>query len=329
MEQASLYGQRNTQAVNHRPIIDLWWADCGREQTRHEQPVQETYLLARILPEARANGSRNVLVDSHQIVPGARGQQLEEWTDELDSLLANSRDQEIDEVAFQRTTGGLIGPPDYGADVQARYEEFREQLFGEARRLLQNDSPEAIDVALDHWRRRMQSIGRRRGNEMEKQVLDIFSYEARASLHRCYSHVWRSLIAALHRQYSLTEPSVLFHWFWHLDPFTPSNLDEASSANLFHGHIFGLHPACGFVLRTPVGGEIFAQWLRDPMNRRHYCRVLHALAVAVGYYAQKYEITRELRRGRSVIQSFDDMTMVEEQQAAVSSRRRPRRRPIE
>lgn len=167
----SLYGQRNQAAVNQQPIVDYFWALCGRSGTESEAAVQESYLLAKILPFARSNGSRRVFVDSFQTVAASCSRRMRTWIADLEKLLAGSSSQGCDEVAFQRLTGDLIGPPEYDDDVRDRYEHFRAELFEEARAVIDKGGVAATELVLQNWRGLTNSIGRRRGNSDEKRIL--------------------------------------------------------------------------------------------------------------------------------------------------------------
>ncbi len=324
----SLYGQRNQRAINLEPLVDFWWAYCGDSGTQSDANIQESYLLAKILPHARSNGSRRVFVDSFQTVPGNRSRRLRAWTADLNRLLEESRHEEYDELAFQRATGDLIGPPEYPEEVVQRYLSISEELFEAARSAIDSEGVEATERILSDWRRLFQAIGRHRGNAIEKQVLDILSYEGRTALHRCYSAVWSLLLGALGNQYTMTDESYIFHQFWHLDHCRESDHGDQAYFHLFHGHVFGLHPACGPLLMTQCGGELFAEWLWEG-TLQSYHRMLHALAVAVGYYADQHNIAQLLRQGADSTESFGDMVAVEEQEAARRRGQRPRHIPDE
>lgn len=323
MPTRSLYGQRNQRAVNLEPLIELFWAECGVAGTQCEAAIQETYLLAKILPYARSNGSRRVFIDAFQTLPGNRSGRMRAWTADLNQLLTASRHNEYDELAFQRATGNLIGPPTYSEEVRRCYQTLSANLLQEARSAANNDELEATERVLGEWRRLFQSIGRRRGNQLEKQALDILSYECRTALHRCYSSVWSTLLHALAHRYGMTNESYIFHQLWHFERCRESDHGEESYFHLFHGHIFGLHPACGPVLLTRTGAELFSVWLRDG-TLQSYHRVLHALAVAVSYYADQYNIAALLRQGSGCTESVGDMVAEEEQRASRRRGQRPR-----
>ncbi len=61
MEINSVYGQRNRIAANQDALIEFWWALCWKHATVLHAEIQESYILAHLLPYARGNGSRRVL----------------------------------------------------------------------------------------------------------------------------------------------------------------------------------------------------------------------------------------------------------------------------
>ena len=298
----SLYGQRNQKAVNLEPLVEFWWAECGAAGTQCNTAIQESYLLAKVLPFARSNGSRRVFIDAFQTVPGSRSPRMRAWADSLNRLLTASRHNEYDELAFQRATGNFIGPPVYPEEVWRRYQNLSAELFQKARNAIDADGLEATEQVLSDWRRLFTLIGRRRGNQIDKQALDILSYECRTALHRCYSSAWHTLIHALGARFDMSDESYIFHQLWHFDRCQQSNRGDESYFHLFHGHIFGLHPACGPVLLTQCGSELFAEWLRDG-TPQSYHRVLHALAVAIYFYADQHNTGAMLRRGAGSTES--------------------------
>jgi len=319
----SLYGQRNTAATNQAPLIKIWWDWCGREGFQQDRDIHETYLLAKILPHARGNGSRRVFADAI-LNPSERRSELRAWISELEPLLASSQNEEIDEIEFKNSTADLIGPPEYDPAVFDCYKEMTEELF-ETHASIEEQGLDAITHVLEHWQRLMKSIGRHRGHELEKQVLDILSYECRTALHCCYSAVWRILLEAVARQYSMSQESYRFHELWHFDRRRESDHGEQADFHLFHGHIFALHPACGPLLQTKTGGELFGMWLQEG-TLQSYRRVLNALGIAIAFYGDRGEIQRLLRRGGGRLQTVGNMETLEEWEAERTGGRVNRRR---
>jgi hypothetical protein len=64
MDHATIYGQRNQRAANYEAIVEGFWGLCWREGSVLLDEVQDSYLLAKLLPYARSNGSRRVFEDA-------------------------------------------------------------------------------------------------------------------------------------------------------------------------------------------------------------------------------------------------------------------------
>ena len=325
MNTATLYGQRNRPSPNQDSVIECWWAICMQRATVFDDAIEESYILAKLLPHARSNGSRKVFVDCHPTRQGGR-KELAESVATLDKRLAEGRDEQMDKLEFRNRTADCLGPPIYPQEVQDRYFQLSAELLAEAKEALQSKGPSGLNVPFDRWKQWMNSIGRHRGHELEKQVLDALSYECRTALHRCYSLVWCLLISHLQQKYAISPESAAFHAFWHLDQCEPSAQPDLMNFHLFHGHVFALHPACGTFMLTQTGCELLGDWLTVDSTAT-YQRLLHGLYVAMDHYAQRNQVYALLRRGEGRVTSMPDMVAIEEQMAEErSGRRRHRRR---
>ena len=179
--------------------------------------MQESYILARYFPSA-GHGSRRVLADAILTDPRRLGIKKQDLIKQLDAELAKHRDKEMEIVEFRDATGKFLGPAEYDEAVWDRYRKFAQKSFwGRDGRRCSVRVRMAFKCLCSDGRSGCRSIGRHRGHEEEKLVLDILSYECRAALHRCYSAVWCDLLPHLANKYSMTDESVTFHRFWHLD----------------------------------------------------------------------------------------------------------------
>jgi hypothetical protein len=297
MDVRRLYGQRGRSETMSQTVVDYFWALCQREGTDRDPEVQESYIQARLLPFARSNAARKIVVDAH--LARARNDQKEqaEQVRELETMLQKSRSACLTMTEFQRQSGQVIGPPELSAEARQLYEAFCQQFLGEARDALRHQGEAGLDVARARWAKALAEWGRRGGHALEKQILDVLSYEGRAALHRCYSAVWCELIPHLVRKYQLDQPSVDFLALWHLDHVQDAVEDVPARFHLFHGHIFGLHPVGALLLGTTVGRELVGEWLSraDPQAQG---RLLNAMSVALHVYALRREATAEDRRRR-------------------------------
>jgi hypothetical protein len=317
-------GHRRRRDGNHAALTEAFWALCRREGTHHEPDVQESYLLSRLLPHARSQGSRRVFADAflQSRVQAARPARQAARA-ELEEMLRASQGEGLTRLAFQRKTGEALGPPELTPEAVRAYLEFCEAFFGRARPALAADKPAGVAAAVAGWQKVMRSVGRRCGQALQKQVLDVLSYEARAALHRCYSAAWDLLLLPLlERKYALSRESLAFLRLWHLDQVSESNHGEQAYFHLFHGHVFALHPACGELLRTAAGRELMGRWLRRP-SERALSRLLHGLYVAVLHYGGQRELLTADRKKRPRGLGGADLVDLEQQLAQRRTGRRP------
>ncbi|HKB41105.1 MAG TPA: hypothetical protein VKD72_32050, partial [Gemmataceae bacterium] len=231
MQKTALYGQRARRAKaggNFHAVTSAFWALCGREGAQHEPETQESYLLARLVPFARNQGSRRVFVDACLDPPrSSPDSAYQKSPEELEPLLHSTRTKRMSRLDFQRKTGDALGPPQLDNDTTTTYRAFCEDLFAPARELLPADEAGAVERVIARWQWWMGSIGRRGGQARQKLVLDVLSYEARAALHRCYSAAWDMLLLPyLQKHYRLSPASVTFLRLWHIDQAEESNLGE-------------------------------------------------------------------------------------------------------
>jgi hypothetical protein len=326
MRTTALYAQRaqsNQAAGNFAAVTSGFWALCGREGTQHDSEVQQSYLLARLVPFTRSQGSRRIFTDACLNPPrsGSRSPR-QDWAEELEPLLRASRNERLSRLEFQRRTGDVLGPPPLAQEAVDTYLAFCQELFAPAQQRLPADEAGAVRQALACWQRWMRSIGRRRGREQEKQILDVLSYEARAALHRCYSAVWDILLLPyLQQHYQLSEFSTRFLRLWHLDQAEESNLGEEALFHLFHGHVFGLHPASALLLRTPSGRALMGRWVAEP-TPTNWESLLHALFLATHLYLGGHEQAASERRRQPELVGQADL--LEEGPRVRRRRSRPR-----
>lgn len=310
MDWKSVYGDRNCQDSNHQTLIDIYWGMCTQKLTVTQRQVQESYLLAHLLPFARSKGSRRVLLDS---VPARKCRSKpgsSDDTTDLDQMLRTSQEKEMDIVEFRDSTANAIGPPVFDVKVKVAYDRLAGELLEKGCDVLERVGNRGVEVTIDLWQTWMRTIGRRSGNSLDKQVLDMLSYECRAAVHRCYSAVWDHLIHLLADKHQLSDEEVIFHRFWHLDQLTTSDKPTEAHFHLFHGHVFALHPAGAEFMKTKTGRDLMGQWLTDPgPESACYGRMLNGLAVAVHHYALQNEVYAELRKKKP--KCFSDIAQIE------------------
>jgi hypothetical protein len=315
--------QRRRKGGNYEAVTEAFWALCRRAGSHVERDVQESYLLARLLPFARNQGSRRIVADAY-LTPRTRAarQEREEAVQELDQLLRSCRTATMTPLSFSRRTADIIGPPVLAAELQQAYLACCGELFDPAVSVLAADKEAGVARLLAGWQRLMRSVGCRGGRQAAKQVLDVLSYEARVALDRCYSAIWDMLLLPhLTQAYQLSPETTAFLRLWHLDQASESNLGAVAFFHLFHGHAFALHPAAALFLSTPVGRELAGSWLTTGCTNRAFGRLLHGIFVAVHHYAGLRDEATQRRRKQPQGFGGPELIDLEEQLA----RRRPRR----
>lgn len=292
MDKRGLYGERNRNSENRREAINLFWALCiCAGSALDDREVQESYVLARLLQHSRSNGSRRVFADA-SMETGCPPEIIAE----LNQLLITGKDSQMGASEFHRNTAGILGPPEYTQQERDRYDEMVPELMDTACAALTEGDMQGYIEAEDLWINYMRTIGRRRGKQLEKCVLDILSYEARAAFHRCYSQAWQYILLQLSWQFQLSDDSLLFHKLWHLDQVMPANETNATLFHLFHGHIFGLHPAGADFIRTTTGQEIIGDLILNPEDDNYHQKFLNGFCLACYQYADRHQVSKELRR---------------------------------
>lgn len=326
MDQRQVYADRKRSQSLHRDLVDCYWAICMREGTVFDDGVQESYILANLLPSARSNGSRRVLLDSTPTRVEKSKQNRKDLVDELNALLKSSHDQAMTLVDFRDTTANAIGPPLYPNDTVSLYREFEQELLVKGRGQLEKEGPAGVKVAQEQWQHWSTSIGRRAGQDKEKEILDMFSYECRAALHRCYSAVWEEILSDLLQKEDLPPAFAIFHKFWHQDQVWPSDHPDRSYFHLFHGHIFALHPAGGYFLLTPTGKRLMGEWLSESHQEGSFGRLLNGLATAVHLYAIRHNVYAELRKNLPELAPGGNLEMLQGKMLDKKSGRRMEKR---
>jgi hypothetical protein len=266
----SLYGERVGRRTalpgsNSVAIITGFWHLCREHSTHTDRDVQESVLLAHLVSGMRSGGSRRVLADGFLGPQGKKAAGADPTT--LDGLIRGVRHQPYSRAQFRRDTVGALRTPGVVTDdARTEYRRLCDELFPTAVARLTRGISGAARSVTEVWNRWNVAVGRRRGNAAGKQAMDMLSYEARAAFHRVYSAVWVYLILpTLRAEHGLGAEAADFHEFWHTDPSWEVP-DADANEHLFHGHVFGLHPAGALFLRVPAGRQVVGERLS---LRRH------------------------------------------------------------
>lgn len=318
----SIYGRKGARPRNYEVLVEYYLAQCFGNLTIFDDEVLDSYILARLLPEVRRNGSRRIFDDAILTSPHLMGQRKHALVRQLDDLLTASRRDALDMAKFHADTNRLLGIGNISEGAAAAYQEMTAELLGEGRRALQRwGVVNGLQVPVLKFRTWMNSFARRRGNEDKKLALDMLSYESRAAMHRCYSAVWFELLKHLEKKYQLDEASLQFHRLMHFDVQLQSNLPE-SYFHLFHGHIFALHPGLDLFFETRTGGELIGDYLRGGTADEPFRRLLNGFCVALGdYYVRSADCADERKRS-SRDEKCADIEEVAASQMKGSGRRR-------
>src|SRR5262249_18699722 len=125
--------QRRRKRGNYEAVTEAFWALCCHEGSHRERDVQESYLLAQLLPYTRSQGSRRAVADACR---GGRTkvarQQRELAVQELNQMLQSSRAQTTTPLSFSRQTADVIGPPVVPVELRETYEACCAELFDPA-----------------------------------------------------------------------------------------------------------------------------------------------------------------------------------------------------
>ena len=321
MDTRQLYGQRNRAAAIGTVVVDFFWALCRHHRTDGDPAVQESFILAPLLPYARSNAARAIFNDSRPGRP-RDGRTDNAHLADLEGLLNGSRGKSLSLVQFNRGIADVLGPPALAPGEEDFYRDFTAGFLGPACDALSGGGDAGLAVALGGWRKAVSSWGRRAGFETQKRVLNVLSYECRTALHRCYSATWFELLPRLVERRGLDRSSLDFLRLWHLDHVWDAAEDVPAKFHLFHGHIFGLHPVGSDLIRTATGRELIGRWLVAPDRSAAFDELLHAIYLtALGYSLRRGEVSEERRVRPLAVGSLDSLADRE----AVAARRRGRR----
>jgi hypothetical protein len=293
-----LYGQRlykNSSGGNHGAITDSYWALCREAETTHEARAQECFLLAKLVPHVRNQGSRKIFPDSFPGGISPKRRRL--YSQDLEALLASGQHGVMTFDELHHKTSVLLLRSHYPRGAWEAYSQIIEPLLACGKDLLNQGCVEAaIDDVRERWSHLMTSIGRRAGRTEEKAALDAISYEARAAFHDCYSEVWCVLLRAIHAEYGMTGHEFNFLRLWHFAHFDQTRVARGECGLWFHGHIFALHPGMSWFLTTRTGRQLMGNWLRQPTSNERLGQLLNGLYIALYHYSDRRASGKDDRR---------------------------------
>jgi hypothetical protein len=152
-------------------------------------------------------------------------------------------------------------------EASAMYSEEIPLLLHDAAELMSKDREAAVQLTMARWDSAMARHYRRRHwkSQTAALVFSVISYECRTCLHECYSDVWTELLGSggpLRQIYSLSAQDVCFLSLWHVIQKAPSQFPDARF-DLFHGHVFALHPALRLLIRTAMGKQVLGDFVTE------------------------------------------------------------------
>jgi hypothetical protein len=317
MDTGSVYGQRGRPGENLETMADYFALRCALEGTLRNSAQQEIYFLAQLCPYVRSSGAQRILPDART---GRKGRA--ESISELEAMLRatpwarrGESDRMTSSESYHQTKELLM--PEFSQEVQQAYETIRATLFTQAAREKLMDTNRASDIVIENWKRLDRTIGRRgASNDTQramKQAMDVFSYESRAAVRRCYSCVWNDLLPHLHRKHKLTEQTTRFLRLMHLEPMV-SLEDGSANVSLFHGQVLALHPAMAALMQTPTGQSLVGAFVKAEDENAAlvpYQKLLRAIYISLCHYAGRREETRN-RRKRQPHSAGDDLERLQE-----------------
>lgn len=283
-----LYRNGPEKNLNSQTIVDYYWSKIEAHTRDPEyRDALERYLLASLLPVYRSKRAVRVFRDS---IPGKSDFDTSIAT--LGELIARSCEREICEADFSQEIIPYLRSDEIPShcrpatsECHQLYKTFLAELLDKPLKMLRSGHfNSAVVAARSNWSSLRMRYSRRAGNLTEKIVLDMLAYEGKAAFHHAYSVLWLDLIPHLQEKYSWNVATEVFHKFWHLAPHLE---DGGGQYTPFHGHIFGLHPGCGWMLKTDSGQKLIGRWLDDLRNVSAYRRVLHGLMVSIHFYVSR------------------------------------------
>ncbi len=299
MDRRLIYGQRGNSTQLNETLSDCYWEICKAENVTDDPENRERYLLARLCPYMRGNASKKVFNDASITVnPKFMGI----LADQVEPILAASRNDELTPIGFWEKTKILLGPPEWPEETETRkrcYGNITAELFEQPCMLLETDATAANREALKRLELLDNRYGRRAGYQDEKLILNMLSYESRVAVHDCSGEVWNALIRNFSNTGAMDPASVALHRFLHChSKYIDSKTGE--EFHLFHGQPFGLHPGIGLLFLTKTGRELLGEYVSNPSSNPHLNRLLHAIFICLYQYEQYHDDQAQKRKLDSV-----------------------------
>jgi len=289
----TLYGKYHDQDANRIALINFFWKSSEILSTNWDQDVLETYILATLLPETRGNASAKLFKDA-TLHPGLLKKETgKELINQLDLYIKQTSNDPMSQSDFWEKTRRFLGPIEFSEEIHQLYETMSKELFPLASNFSYLNGDQVLELARPTWDKWIKKYSKGGGRNVQINILNILSYEARCALHRCYSFFWSVFTVEIAKINGYSNEFVDFHNLWHLDPVIEDRGD-GFRYHLFHGHVPGLHPAGGYLLQTLNGREIVSHYISNPTTES-FERFLNAYYLSCILYES--ELTKSQKSG--------------------------------
>jgi hypothetical protein len=325
-----LYDPANRRVGNSRNITDCYWALCQQayENGEKEHPDDaKIYLLARLLPLTLTKLAAKVMPDRSLGKAATAERITRSAISQLEDMLRQTPDQKMALLEFRDKTFDMLGMPTMDEGAQQLYEHISQEILADAAGLMAGDPKSAVRLAYDRWAQETKLVySRRRWKSPAAELaMRVLSYECRTALDECYSDVWAALLRGpLCSSFQIEPATLAFLRLWHVIQKASAVERADARFDLFHGHVLGLHPASGLLIRTSGGQEVLgrlvqaiprpvpeaADLLREIRNLPEFGRFLHAMFVALFAYTSAREEHAQERKSlplQSKIQALNEI----------------------
>lgn len=266
MAKSNLYGAREKPQAS--VLAECFWALCQDAQARGEPEHpddSQTYLLARLEPFMLDKHAARVMPD-RALGRTDRSQRLQrDGAARLEQVLADAQPRFPTVVEFSRETYDYLGMPEMTPAAGRLYQEIVPTILDDPAALMADDREAAVQLAITRWEtvKRRLYPGRRWKSAEAKLVLSVLSYECRTAVHEAYSDVWKELLrpGSARGGFRADPAELVFLNLWHLLHTAPAADRPDQRFDLFHGHVFALHPSLSLLISAPTGRRIVGEFL--------------------------------------------------------------------
>lgn len=280
LKNTSVYGGRNRPAENQASILGFFHRMAAASTCHiHHRDTAGTHLLASLASDIRSNKSQEVFPDASPA--NASSAYRYRMVADLDDILQQTAGEELSCDDFYRHSRNIGELADLPNEVVDEYLSLESQLFAGVLSDWVAEPEICARLLQQRWRDWMRQARRRDCSHVFKEVLNILSYESKAALHQCYSLLWLHLADAFAAQEESTFVRQ-FHRFWHCDHRVSTG--DLQDMHLFHGHVFGLHPAFSLMIQTKTGGGIVADAAGQGMDSAAMRTFFAAGIVSLNFY---------------------------------------------